>query len=93
MGLAAFFGEANLFLSFAESRHLRVRERTKAARARDAFFEMRMLAIFGADRVAAGMAELIRANFEPVADADAVIKNETFAFPKAVFARHGFEVF
>ena len=93
MGLAALFGEPNLFLPLAQGGHFFVCERAIAARAGHAVFEMWMGAVFGADRMAASVAKLIVADFKAVPDADSLIKNEAFALPQALIPRHGFEIF
>ena len=93
MGLAARFGQSHLFLPLAQRGHFLIRERAIAARTGYPVFEMWMRAVFSTDRMAAGMAELIVAHFEPMPDADALIKDKALTFPEAFIARHGFEIF
>ena len=93
MGLAARFGQSNLFLPLAQGGHFLIRERAIAARTGYPVFEMWMRAVFSADRMAAGMAELIVAHFEPMSDADALIKDKALTFPKALVARDGLQIF
>ena len=93
MGFAALFGEADLFLALSQSGEFCVGERAIASRTRDAVFIVRIGAVFSADWMATGMAQLIVADLEAMADTDALVKDETFAFPQAFITRHRFEIF
>ena len=93
MGFPPRFGEPDLLLTLAQGRHFLVCKRAMAARTGDAKFKRVALPILSADWVAAGMAELIVADFQTVADADTPVENETLTLPGAVLGWHVLKVF
>jgi len=59
----------------------------------DAAFIFRFLGFFDRDGFAAAVADGPVAFGEAVADGDAFVENEAFAFPEIFFKRDGFEIF
>ncbi len=53
-----------------------------------ALFVFRALFVLRQDRVAAAVAQFVRADFQAMADADAAIEDKAVALPCAVFGRH-----
>ena len=59
----------------------------------NAFLECGVVAVFGQDGAAAGVAEQVRAFFQPMPHRHAAVKDETFALPCALLGGHLFQIF
>ena len=93
MVLSARLGQFGLALPFAETGAVGIGIFARAAMAGDARPLFGAGAILGRKGAAAGVAQIVMALTQPVAKADALIKNEAFALPKAVGFGHVFQIF
>ena len=93
MGLASCLSQSGLALAFGVAGFLGLVAVVIAGGATDAGdIKLRGLILL-AERHAAGVALAIVAEAEPMADRNALIKDETFAFPKAFGLRHRLQIF
>lgn len=93
MFLAATGGAENLTVTFAKALALSVGIFGKAMMAGRAFLVFRALQILGLKRTSACVARDVLTKFQPVRDADPLVKDEAGTMPEAFVGRHIFEVF
>jgi hypothetical protein len=88
----ALLRESDLPLAFPEAFFLQFGGFVVAAGAAHAFYVQGREFVFGADRVAAGAAQVVMTGLEVVVYRHALVKNKAFAAPAAFGLRHGFKV-
>jgi len=92
MPLATGIGQQDLLLTFAEPLATRIVELVDTLVTRHAVLVLGARFVLGQDRLATGMAQLVRPLLQSVTDGHAPVKDETLTIPKTVFLWHLFEV-
>src|SRR5690606_16711046 len=90
---SALHCQFHLFLPFACAFALRIRQAVVAVRAGNTLAVARTLLVFRRYRMPAGMASLVPAQCETMADRHPLVENETFALPQAFLGRHLLQIF
>ena len=86
-------GEFDLAVALGVAGAILLAAAVVAALAGDAFAKLRRQAAGGSNRAAAGAAEPGLAGLQPMGDRNALVEDETFALPEAIFGRHFLQIF
>ena len=92
MRFSAFLREFDLFLSLGKARAARLIKTAMTVRATYPLNIKRRRHVLRVQRIATRVAATVCAKHQPVADRNALIKDEALSLPQALLGRDGFEI-